>query len=89
MGTGIHEERAGEVVTQNREQEAEWLAAIVKLEDEIGSLIPGGAQGGVIARARRIQAERAAPVARQSMAARARARVRSTYQAVEKSGKAA
>ncbi|MCK6588453.1 MAG: hypothetical protein L6Q76_12805 [Polyangiaceae bacterium] len=71
------------------EEDAAWLAAMIKLEEELGPIIPGGAQGGVIARARRVQPDGAAPVARPSMAVRARARVRSTYQAVEKSDKAA
>ncbi len=74
---------------QTPEQDAEWLAAMVKLEEERGSIVPGGAQGGVIARTRRAKTEAAAAAARPSAAARARARVRSTYQAVEKSGKAA
>jgi len=71
------------------EQDAEWLATMIKLEDELGPIVPGGAQGGVVARARRANADASAPAARPSAATRARARVRSTYQAVEKSGKAA
>ena len=73
----------------NHEQEAEWIATMVELEDERGAIVPGGAQGGVAARARRAKADAAGPVARPSAAVRARARVRSTFQAVEKSEKAA
>jgi hypothetical protein len=78
-------------MNHNREQEheIEWLAAMGDLEDERGSIVPGGAQGGVVARARRAKAEAAAPVAHPSAAARARARVRSTFQALEDSEKAA
>jgi hypothetical protein len=69
----------------NPEQEAQWIAAMVDLEDERGAIVPGGAQGGVVARARRARAAASAAVVRPSAVARARARVRRSFQAAEKS----
>ena len=66
----------------NPEQDAQWIAAMAKLEEERGSIVVGGAQGGVVARYRREQAAGGAHVARPA-AARARARVRSSFQAFE------
>ena len=66
---------------QDRAREAEWLAAIGKLEDERGEIILGGAQGGVIAKARRTR--EGAVASRKSAAQRARGRVRFIAQAVE------
>lgn len=71
-------------MTESREQEAEWIAAMVELEEQRGSIVVGGAQGGVVARARRAKAAAGAPVARPPAAARARARVRRSFQAIEK-----
>ena len=70
---------------KNPEHEAEWIAAMVELEDERGSIVVGGAQGGVVARARRARTAAEAPVARPA-AARARARVRRSFQAAEQDG---
>jgi len=79
-------------MNQNQEQEVAWIAAMVALEDERGSLLPHGAQGGAVARARRTQTTtsaqpapgaRGASVARPSAARRARDRVRGAFQATE------
>jgi hypothetical protein len=68
----------------NPEQDAQWIAAMADLEDERGSIVVGGAQGGVVARFRRAEAAAGAPiVARPPAAARARARVRRSFQAAE------
>ena len=34
-------------------QEAAWILAMVELEEKLGPLVPGGAQGGTVARTRR------------------------------------
>ena len=66
---------------QTPEEEAKWNAAMIKLEEERGDIVPGGAQGGVIAKARRTREGESAP--RKSAAQRARRRVRFIAQAVE------
>lgn len=55
---------------------AAWIIEKVALEDELGPIVPGGAQGGVIARARR------AALGNQKRTAvqRARERVRYAFQ---------
>lgn len=50
-----------------------WLNAKLKLEEELGPIVPSGAQGGAEPRSTR----------RRSAALRARERVRLTYQALD------
>jgi hypothetical protein len=76
-------------MTKDREQEAEWVAAMVELEEERGSIVPGDAQGGVVARARRARAAATAASPRPLAAARSRARVRRSFQALDKDERAA
>ena len=37
----------------DRDADREWLDRMVRLEEELGSIVPGGAQGGAVARARK------------------------------------
>ena len=79
------------MTTRNPADDAEWTRAMAALEDELGPIVPGGAQGGVVARERRKRAAAAAlasagagpGICRPSAAARARKRVRRVFQAVE------
>lgn len=59
----------------------DWIAAKVAIEDQLGPVVPGGAQGGVVARERRArEGERRSQV---PAALRARERVRRTFQPVD------
>jgi hypothetical protein len=62
--------------TERDQATADRIKAIVAAEEERGPIVPGGAQGGVIATARRVAAD---------AAARARARVRRLFQALDES----
>jgi hypothetical protein len=59
---------------EDRQKDFQRLLEIIALEEERGSLVPGGAVGGIVGRARR-QAARSASL-------RARMRVRSVAHAV-------
>jgi hypothetical protein len=37
----------------DRDADREWLDRMVQLEEERGGIVPGGAQGGAVARARK------------------------------------
>ena len=37
----------------DRDTDREWLDRMVRLEEERGGIVPGGAQGGAVARARK------------------------------------
>lgn len=37
----------------DRDADREWLDRMVRLEEERGGIVPGGAQGGAVARARK------------------------------------
>ena len=37
----------------DRDADREWLDRMVRLEEERGGIVPGGAQGGTVARARK------------------------------------
>lgn len=63
---------------ENREAEHQWALKMVALEEERGSIVPGGAVGGVVARAAQVAKREAAHSASQ----RARGRVRSVAHAV-------
>lgn len=62
----------------NQESDFQWLLKMIALEEEQGSIVPGGAVGGVIARARRSAEGKAPP----STVMRARGRVRFLARAV-------
>jgi hypothetical protein len=67
------------------EEEIEWIKAMVELEEQRGPIVPDGAVGGLVARARREQTAAAGgPQAMPLAATRARGRVRSSFRAIEK-----
>lgn len=67
---------------EDREAQHAWALKMLALEEERGPIVPGGAVGGAVARARAAQS--GAP---NSVAIRARVRVRFLARAVAASGK--
>jgi hypothetical protein len=63
---------------EDREVEHQWVRRMIALEEELGPIVPGGAVGGAVARARRATQGKTAP----SAAIRARERVRFLAHAV-------
>lgn len=63
---------------EDREAEHEWVLKMIALEEERGSLVPGGAVGGTVGRARRAAERKAA----HSVSQRARGRVRFVAHAI-------
>jgi hypothetical protein len=63
---------------EEREAEHQWALKMVVLEEERGSIVPGGAVGGAVGRARRLAEGKTPP----SAAMRARRRVRFLARAV-------
>lgn len=65
----------------NDEHDAAWVAEKARQEELLGPLVPGGAQGGAVARARREHEVRAR--SRGAAVLRARDRVRQTFRAID------
>lgn len=63
------------------ERESEWIQSQVRREEALGLIVPGGAQGGVVARSRREGAARSR--AKTAAVLRARDRVRWTFRALD------
>jgi hypothetical protein len=66
-------------MTDKPKTESEWLKAMAELEEQRGSIVPGGAQGGLAARARREAEAACSPGRKNSASARSRARVRKSF----------